>query len=261
LIGQVLAGRSEDVHVGTKIPPQNFNYTPSLGDAVEDAFPAEWIVECTERSLKNLGAEQLDLQMLHVWLDEWADRDEWKEAVTKLKQQGKVGAFGLSLVFPLTDPRVPRQAIETGLIDVCQVVYNIYQQEPERMLFPLVEQTDVGVIARCPLDEGALSGKLTPETCFPDEDWRNDYFCGDRLEECCDRASQLQWLIEEGEAASLPEAALRYVLSHPAVSTVIVGMRKLTHVQSNSAASEKGPLSRAALERLKEHAWSHNFWV
>ena len=261
LIGQVLASREEDVYVGTKIPPQNFNFAPAPGDAVEDAFPAEWIVECTEKSLRNLGVERLDLQMLHVWLDEWADRDEWKETVIELKQQGKVGAFGLSLVFPLTDAHVPHQAIDTGLVDVCQVVHNIYQQEAEDKLFPLVAQADVGVIARCPLDEGSLSGKLTPETCFPEDDWRNDYFCGDRLAECCGRASQLQWLIEDGEAASLPEAALRYVLSYPAVSTVIVGMRKLKHVRANTAAADKGPLSQAARERLKEHAWSHNFWV
>jgi aryl-alcohol dehydrogenase-like predicted oxidoreductase len=129
------------------------------------------------------------------------------------------------------------------------------------MLFPLVEQADVGVIARCPLDEGALSGKLTPETCFPDDDWRNDYFCTGRIEECCERAGELQWLIEGGEAGSLPEAALRYILSRQAVSTVIVGMRKREHVHANAAASDRGPLSDAALERLKEHAWPHNFWM
>jgi aryl-alcohol dehydrogenase-like predicted oxidoreductase len=261
LIGQVLSGRSEEVHVGTKIRPQNFNFTPGPGDAVEEAFPSDWIVECTEQSLRNLGVERLDLQMLHVWLDEWADRDEWKETVERLKQQGKIRAFGLSLVFPLTDAHIPSRGIETGLVDACQVVHNIYQQEAEDRLFPLVERANVGVIARCPLDEGALSGKLTPETCFPEGDWRNDYFQGDRLQECCERAGQLDWLVEEGETASLPEAALRYTLSHRAVSTVIVGMRKLRHVRSNVAASDNGPLSEGALKRLKEHAWHHNFWV
>ena len=261
LIGQALTGRSEKVHVATKIPPKNFNFTPGPGDAVEEAFPREWIMECTENSLTNLGVEQLDLQMFHVWLDEWADRDEWKETVEKLKQQGKVRAFGLSLVFPLTDAHIPRRAIETGLVDACQVVYNIYQQEPQDKLFPLVKQADVGVIARCPLDEGALSGKFTPETCFPEGDWRNDYFCGDRKQQVCEHAERLQWLVEQGETVSLPEAALRYTLSHPAVSTVIVGMRKLEHVRANAAASDKGPLSQEALDRIEEHAWPHNFWV
>lgn len=261
LIGQVLAARSEEVYVGTKIPPENFNFTPGPGDAVDEAFPAQWIIESTEKSLTNLGVEQLDLQLFHVWLDEWADRDEWKETVGKLKQEGKIRAFGLSLVFPLTDAHIPRRGIETGLVDACQVVHNIYQQEPEDMLFPLVERADVGVIARCPLDEGALTGRITPETCFPEDDWRNEYFCGGRLQQCCEQAEQLQWLVEQGEAASLPEAALRYVLSHPMVSTVIVGMRKLRHVRANAAASDRGPLSEGALERLKLHAWPHNFWV
>ena len=228
---------------------------------MEEAFPSDWIVECTENSLKNLDVERLDLQMFHVWLDEWADRDEWKMVVEKLKRQGKIRAFGLSLVFPLTDAYVPRRAIETGLIDACQVVYNIYQQEPEDDLFPLAEEADVGIIARCPLDEGALTGKITPDTCFPKGDWRNDYFCGDRKQEVVEHAEQLLWLIEQGEATSLPEAALRFNLSHPAVSTVIVGMRNLKHVRANVEASDKGPLSDEALKRLEEHAWPHNFWV
>jgi aryl-alcohol dehydrogenase-like predicted oxidoreductase len=261
LIGQALAGRSEEVHVGTKIPPKNFNFGPGPGDSMEGVFPSDWIVECTENSLKNLGLEQLDLQMFHVWLDEWAERDEWKETVMKLKDEGKIKAFGLSLVFPLTDAHIPRRAIETGLVDACQVVYNIYQQEPEEMLFPLVQEHDVGIIARCPLDEGALTGKIKPDTCFPEDDWRNDYFCGDRKEEVMERAEQLEWLIERGEADSLPEAALRFILSHSAVSTVIVGMRNTKHVRANAAASDKGPLSEEALERLEDHVWPHNFWV
>lgn len=261
LIGQALSGRSERVRVGTKIPPKNFNFTPGPGDTMEEAFPSDWITECTERSLQNLGVEQIDLQMLHVWLDEWADRDEWKEAVEKLKLQGKIRAFGLSLVFPLTDAHIPRRGIDTGLVDACQVVYNIYQQEPEEKLLPLAERNDIGIIARCPLDEGALSGKLTPDTCFPEDDWRNDYFCDDRIKQVCERAEQLQWLIEEVETGSLSEAALRFILSHSAVSTVVVGMRKLEHVRANAAASDKGPLSDEALERLQEHAWPHNFWI
>jgi aryl-alcohol dehydrogenase-like predicted oxidoreductase len=261
LIGQVLASRSEEVHVGTKIPPQNFNFTPAPGDAIEEVFPADWIIKSTEKSLKNLGVERLDLQMFHVWLDEWAEQDEWKKAVTKLKEQGKIRAFGASLVFPLTDAHVPRRGVDTGLFDACQVVHNIYQQEPEDELFPLVEKADVGVVARCPLDEGALTGKITPESSFPEDDWRNDYFRGDRKQQVHEHAQELQWLIDEDEAESLPEAALRYILSHPPISSVIVGMRKLRHVRANTAVSDKGPLSDEALDRLEDHAWPHNFWV
>jgi len=260
LISQVVRSRPEQVHVATKIPPKNFNFTPQPGDSIKEAFPSDWIIECTEKSLRNLGIEQLDLQQFHVWLDEWADNDEWKKAVTRLKGQGKIRAFGLSLVFPLEEHCYPQKAIHTGLVDTCNVVYNIYQQEPQAKLFPLALEENIGIIARCPLDEGALTGKITPETTFPEDDWRNDYFRGDRKREVYERARALQWLIH-GDVASLAEAALRFCLSHPAVSTVIVGMRRPEHARANASVSDKGPLPKEDLEHLKRHAWSHNFWV
>jgi len=260
LIGQALRERPERVYVATKIRPMNFNFAPKPGDSFEEAYSKEWIIECTERSLKNLGQEQLDLQMLHVWLDEWAEREAWQEAIIQLKEQGKIKDFGLSLVFPLEEAHTPRRAIATGQVAACQVVYNIYQQEPQSELFPLAEEANVGIIVRCPLDEGALTGKITPETTFPEGDWRNDYFRGDRKREVQERAEALQWLIRD-DVESLPEAALRFCLSHPAVSTAIVGMRQSRHVKANVQAVDKGPLSEQNLERLKQHAWPHNFWI
>ena len=259
LIGQALRERPERVYVATKIRPMNFNFAPKPGDSFEEAYSKEWIIECTERSLKNLGQEQLDLQMLHVWLDEWAEREAWQEAVIQLKEQGKIKDFGLSLVFPLEEAHIPRRAIATGQVAACQVVYNIYQQEPQSELFPLAEEANVGIVVRCPLDEGALTGKITPETTFPEEDWRNDYFRGDRKREVQERAEGLQWLIRD-DVESLPEAALRFCLSHPAVSTAIAGMRQSQHVKANVRAIDKGPLSEQDLERLKQHAWHHNYW-
>jgi aryl-alcohol dehydrogenase-like predicted oxidoreductase len=260
LIGQVLRERPERVSVATKIRPMNFNFAPKPGDSFEEAYSKEWIIECTERSLENLGQEQLDLQMLHVWLDEWAVHEEWQEAVSQLKEQGKIRDFGLSLVFPLEEAHIPRQAMATGQVAACQVVYNIYQQEPQEELFPLAEQANAGIIVRCPLDEGALTGKITPETTFPEGDWRNDYFRGERKREVQERAEALQWLIRD-DVESLPEAALRFCLSHPAVSTAIVGMRQARHVEANVQAVDKGPLAAEDLERLRDHAWPHNFWI
>ncbi|HSR30056.1 MAG TPA: aldo/keto reductase [Anaerolineae bacterium] len=260
LIGKVLRERQEPVRIATKIRPMNFNFAPKPGDSFEEAYTKEWIIECTEQSLANLGQEQLDMQMLHVWLDEWADREEWKEAISRLKEQGKVRAFGLSLVFPLETAHLPRQAIASGVVDFCQVVYNIYQQEPQDELFPLALRENIGIIARCPLDEGALTGKITPETTFPEDDWRNDYFRGERKLEVNKRAQALQWLIH-GDVETLAEAALRFCLSQPAVSTVIAGMRRPDHVLANVRASDKGALPAEDLKRLKDHAWPHNFWV
>lgn len=260
LVGQVVRTRQERVYVSTKVYPKNFNFVPSPGDSFKEAYPAGWLTECTESSLKNLGLEQIDLQNFHVWVDTWAEVDEWKEEVLRLKRDGKVRAFGLSLVFPMKDHHLPARAIATGLIESCQVVFNIFEQDAATKLFPLTKENNVGVVVRCPLDEGSLTGKVTPTCSFPEGDWRNDYFQGERKQEVFDRVQQLNWLLE-GDVESLPEAALRYVLSFDAVSSVIVGMRNPAHTASNMQAAEKGSLPAADIERLKEHAWPHNFWV
>lgn len=259
LIGQALREWRAPVYVATKMPPKNYTWPAAPGTPLHDTFPKEWIVECTDKSLKRLGRECIDLQQFHVWLDEWADRDEWKEAVLDLKRQGKVRAFGISLNFPL-EPDYGARAIATGLIDACQVVYNIYEQEPRRALFPLALTEQVGVIARAPLDEGALSGKITPDTVFPEKSFQAAYFRDDRRCQAWERARALEFLLH-GDVESLPEAALRFCLSDPAVSTVIVGMRTPAHAAGNVKASDKGPLPKADIDRLVAHAWPHNFWV
>ncbi|MCL4458835.1 MAG: aldo/keto reductase [Chloroflexi bacterium] len=258
LVSQVVRGRSERVYVATKMPPKNYGFPAKPGTPLKEAFPEEWIIKCTEDSLKNLNLERIDLQQFHVWLDEWADNEEWKEAVTRLKEQGKIAAVGLSLNFPLA-PGYGALAIQTGLIDTCMVVYNIYEQVPGEGLFPLALERNIGIITRCPLDEGALTGRITPDTEFPEGDWRASYFRGERKREVYEHAQALQWLVH-GDVGSLAEAALRFCLSHKAVSTVVVGMRKLEHILANVRASDKGPLPPADLARLKDHAWPHNFW-
>ncbi|MEW5961632.1 MAG: aldo/keto reductase, partial [Chloroflexota bacterium] len=175
-----------------------------------------------------------------------------------LKEQGKVKAFGLSLNYPL-EPDYGAEGIRTGLIDACQVVYNIYEQAPAEELFPLALRENIGIIAKSPLDEGALTGKITPQTVFAEGSFQDFYFKGERKREVYDRARAMDFLLH-GDSESLAEAALRFCLSQPALSTVIVGMRKPEHSRANVRASDKGPLAKGDLEKLKEHAWPHNFW-
>lgn len=259
LVGQVVRESKSKVYVTTKIPPKNYGFPPAPGTPLREAFPKEWIIACTERSLKSLGLEQIDLQQFHVWSDEWADMDEWKEAVVELKRQGKISAFGLSLNYPL-ERDYGAKAINTGLIDACEVTYNIYEQEPEEGLFPLALEKNIGILAKSPLDEGSLSGKITPESVFPEGGFLDGYFRGDRRQEVWKRAQALEFLKHDPKD-SLAEIALRFCLSHPAVTSVIAGMRKPEHVDSNAAASDKGPLPKKDLEQLKGHAWPHNFWI
>jgi aryl-alcohol dehydrogenase-like predicted oxidoreductase len=181
----------------------------------------------------------------------------WAEALLKLKDQGAVRFLGISINDH--DPGSALRAVASGLFDAVQVIYNVFDQSPEEELFAACREHGVAVIARVPFDEGGLTGKITPDTTFPKGDWRHHYFKGERKREVHERAQALEALLGQ-EAASLPELALRFCLSHDAVTTVIPGMRTVRHVDANAAAADGRRLSPALRERLKAHAWRRNFY-
>jgi len=261
IVGEVVRSRSEKIYVTSKIPPKNFVFPAKAGTPISEAYPTDWIIECTEKSLANNKLDCIDVQMFHVWINEWANCDEWKEAVRKLKEQGKIRFFGASINFPYNDSDNGIVCMDSGDFEVCEVVYNIYEQNPNKDILPAALKNNVGIIARCPLDEGALTGKITPESVFPEGTFLDTYFKGDRKKIAYEKAQALMWLVNEGHADSLAQAALRYCLSHDAVSTVIAGMRKSKYVPENCAASDAGPLSKEVVERLKAHAWDKDWWV
>jgi aryl-alcohol dehydrogenase-like predicted oxidoreductase len=143
--------------------------------------------------------------------------------------------------------------LRTGLIDAVQVIYNIFDQAPEDELFPLCRELNIGVIARVPFDEGTLTGTLTKESRWPEGDWRNTYFVPENLIPSVERADRLKPLVPAG--MTMPEMALRFILSNPDVDTVIPGMRKLHHVRANIATSDAGPLPDELLAELRKHRW------
>src|SRR4028119_172373 len=222
------------LYVATKVPPKNRKWPSKPEFKLADVFPSDYIVEYTEKSLQNLGVETIDLQQFHVWEDDWAKQDEWKEAITRLTQQGKVQAWGISV--NRWEPNNSLQTLQTGLIDSVQVIYNIFDQAPEDELFPLCRELNIGVIARVPFDEGTLTGTLTRHSRWPEGDWRNTYFVPENLAASVDRAEALRPLVPEG--MTMPELALRWILAEPTVSTIIPGMRRLEHVEANLAASD-----------------------
>jgi len=239
------------LYVATKIPPKNRKWPSKPEFELDDVFPADYIVEYTEKSLKNLGVETIDLQQFHVWEDNWAQQDEWKEAVTKLTRQGKVQAWGISV--NRWEPNNSLQTLQTGLMDAVQVIYNIFDQAPEDKLFPLCRELNIGVIARVPFDEGTLTGTMTKETSFPAGDWRASYFVAENLNASIDHADALKPLLPE--KMTLPEMALRFILSNPDVASTIPGMRKLKNVEANMSASDGKGLSAELLRELKNHRW------
>ena len=257
LVGRVARESGRRIYVATKVPPKNQLWPARPGIGIEQVFPYDYILRSAERSLKHLGMETIDLLQLHVWNPEWIARDEWRRALEELKRSGKVRMVGISINDHQPDSAL--EIIETGLIDTVQVIYNIFDQTPERNLFPLAMARNIGVIARVPLDEGSLTGKIDEHTRFAPGDFRVGYFRGDRKKQVKEHVESL--LRDLGvDPASLPEIALRFCLSHPAVSTVIPGMRSLRNAEANCAVPDKGPLPPETLAVLRRHAWDRNFY-
>lgn len=239
------------LYVATKIPPKNRIWPSKPHFSLNEVFPKEYIIEYTEKSLKNLGVETIDLQQFHVWEDGWANLDEWKEATTKLTKEGKVLAWGVSV--NRWEPDNCLETLKTNLIDAVQVIYNIFDQAPEDNLFPLCQEKDIAIIARVPFDEGTLTGTFTKETTFPADDWRSKYFVPENLQSSVEHADALKHLIPEG--MTMAEMALRFILCHPTVSTTIPGMRRIKNVMANMACSDGNGLDSSLLSELKKHRW------
>ena len=242
---------SKKLYTATKIPPKNRKWPSKPHFTLQEVFPADYIIEYTEKSLKNLGVDSIDLQQFHVWEDNWAQEDEWKEATTKLTQQGKVQAWGVSV--NRWEPDNCLETLKTGLIDAVQVIYNIFDQSPEDNLLPLCREKDIAVIARVPFDEGTLTGTFTKETTFPKDDWRATYFVKENLLSSVERADALKPLIPQG--MTMAEMAIRFILSDPDISTTIPGMRKMRNVESNMSCSDGKGLPANLLHELKDHRW------
>jgi aryl-alcohol dehydrogenase-like predicted oxidoreductase len=256
LIARAFAQTGRRGIVASKVPPKNREW-PARPVPICDTFPPDWIIACTERSLKNLNTDCLDVQQLHVWHDDWAEATDWREAVHQLKASGKIRSFGLSIND--YEPENCLKAIRTGLIDSIQVIYNLFEQAPAERLFPACREHGVGLIVRVPFDEGSLTGTLRPDTTFQKDDFRSDYFRGERLREVCERVKAFDFLIHD-TITTPAEAALKFCLSHSAVSTVIPGMRKVRHVEANVRVSDGRLLTAEELARLKPLAWRRNFY-
>jgi aryl-alcohol dehydrogenase-like predicted oxidoreductase len=257
LVGQAVKRSFSKVHVATKIPPLNRIWPASAATPISQVFPYDYVIRSTEESLRNLGVGQIYLQQFHVWTDAWTHTEEWRRAIEDLRTSGKVRYFGISISEP--DPDSALEAIRTGLVNAVQVIYNIFDQTAETNLFPLCEQMKVGVLARVPLDEGGLTGSITEQTVFAPGEFREGYFRGDRKRQVAEHVAALQQDLA-GVPGTLAEIALRFCLSHKAVTSVIPGMRRVATVESSCRASKAGPLDNETLAILKKHAWFRNFY-
>jgi aryl-alcohol dehydrogenase-like predicted oxidoreductase len=258
LVGQVVRARPEEIVVASKVPPANETWPAPKGIDPDEAFPANHVRACVEQSLDNLGLERLDLAQFHVWSDDWLGRGSWQQAIEELKREGLIGHFGVSVNDH--EPANGLQLVESGIVDTVQVIYNVFDQSPEDELLPACRRRRVGVIARVPLDEGGLTGRIGPDTEFDADDFRAAYFRDDRKAQVWERTQAI--CDDLGiERADLPEVALRFALSHPAVSTVIPGMRSVRNVERNCAVADGRGLPGEQIRRLRAHRWVRNFYA
>lgn len=261
LLGQtVRANRDKRLYTATKIPPRNKEWPARSDSTLKESYPPDHITEYVHRSLESARLESFDLIQFHTWDDGWLRDDRWFYKLDDLRGQGLLKAIGISI--NRWEAWNGVQAVRTGKIDSVQVIYNIFDQNPEDDLFPACQEMNVAVIARVPFDEGTLTGTLTKESKWPEGDWRNTYFVAENLIPSVERADALKKLLYDwnrehrGEPEiAMPEMALRFILANPTVSTIIPGMRKLSHVESNIAASNAGPLPKELYEELKKHRW------
>jgi len=252
LLGETLrANPDKTLYTATKIPPKNRTWPSQREFTLDDCFPPDYIEEYVHRSLENARVEKFNLVQFHVWEDHFVEDERWMKKVDDLRSQGLLDAIGISI--NRWEPWNGARTVESGLIDAVQVIYNIFDQNPEDALLPACEAHDVAVIARVPFDEGTLTGNITLESTWPEDDWRSSYFVPENLKSSVAHADALRPLVPGG--MSMAEMALRFILNEDRVSTIIPGMRKLKHVEANIAASDEGPLDKDLHTELKKHRW------
>lgn len=258
IVGRVVRERAGDeVLVATKVPPRNRMWPAPEGVDPAETFPGEHIRESLETSLRAGGLDCFDVLQFHVWSDDWIGRGDWLETIEALKQEGKIRLFGVSVNDHRPDTALA--LVRSGAVDTVQVIYNVFDQAPADELLPACAEHGVGVIVRVPLDEGGLTGRITADTTFPEGDWRRRYFRDDRPAQVERRVDAI--VSDLGIAPDeIAEYALRFVLSSPAVSTVIPGMRSVRNVERNTAVSDGVPLDASRLDVLARHRWQRNFY-
>lgn len=246
ILGRVIGAR-DDVLIATKVG------RPELDDPA--TYSWESVRRRCEASLQRLRREVIDLYQLHTPpTDVLADDEAW-ESLRRLRNEGKVRAFGASV-----------ESAEQGLIAIergaqtLQVIFNVFRQNHVNELFPVALERRVGILARIPLASGLLTGKFTKSSTFSPDDHRSfnregaafnvgETFAGLPFDAGVDLANELRW-IADGRG-SMARAAVRFVLDHDAVSSVIPGSKQTEQVEENLGGAEVAPFSEEELARLR----------
>ncbi len=261
VIGKALKGKAARVTVATKTPPLPGPWPPSPWCRLEDRYPESYLVANVEERLRNLQVDRIDLLQLHTWTRAWNENPKPFEVLARLKREGKIGLVGICT--PEQDQNSVVDLMKMGLVDVVQVIFNLFDQEAAAEILPLAKKTGTGVLVRVPLDEGSLAGKYTPHHQFGSDDFRHKYFEGDRLARTIARTEAIKADIAEANLGSewtLPKVALRYAMDQEGVTAIIPGMRNTDQVQANFQVAQLGPLPELLMKRLRRHNWLRGVW-
>lgn len=257
IISEVLKERKEEVIVATKIPPSDGPWPPSPYCKMEDRYSEEYIRTTVDTCRKNLDTDCIDILQLHTWTRAWNSNPKPLEILQKLKAEGIIKNIGIST--PEQDQNSLIQLMKDGYLDTVQVIYNIFEQEPAAEFLPVALKNNVGVIVRVAYDEGILTGKYKADDLFPKDDFRSKYFEGDRMYRAVKRVDKIKSELE-GVGYNMPQAALKFVLAHPAVSTIITGIRNENQAMLNIATSDLSDMQDDLVIKLQKHNWLRSFW-
>lgn len=257
VVAEFVRSHGKPAVICTKVPPLPGPWPPSPYCDIEERFPAGYLSRNIEQRKKNLRTGKIDVLLLHTWTRAWNSTPAALETLRRHQQNGDVGLIGVST--PEHDQNSVIELMRRGIIDVAEVVYNLFEQEPVAELLPVAEETGTGVIVRAALDESALTGKYEGDETFAPEDFRSRYFAGDRLTRTVDRANAIKEDLR-GSRYSLLQMAIKFPLLHPAVSSVLVGMRNERQALENCAVSDLPDPDRDLVQKLHRHNWRRGFW-
>ncbi len=238
LLGQALRGCRSEVIIATKAGGDFYHGTPRMN------FNSDYLEFALGKSCERLGTDYVDLYQLHNPPVQLIKDDRIFKILDRLKASGKIRHYGISI----HDPQEGLLAMRAGELGAIQVAFNILRQEAKNQLFREATKNNVGIIAREPLANGFLGGKLKAESTFPKGDIRHN-FPPDYISQLTLAADQLRFL--ESNTRTLAQAALRFILDHKDISTVIPGAKTPDQVDEDFASSESPQLTGEELLRIK----------
>ena len=255
----VKSWKGNKIYIATKTRPIIWPSPDDNEPQMRGRFPECYLRDNIEKSLKRLQVERIDLFQLHSFMPSAMVELDWLETLMKLRREGKIDRLGVSL----RDNR-PQEGVElvgAGMVDSVQVIFNMFEQRPAAKLFHEGGRTNTAFIARVPLDSGSLVGNWTKDSYVKFEPGSQPFkmFHGERFGETLARTQRLKDLCKP-YYATLAEAAMRYVMSAPQLSTLIPGMKNPQEVDMNIAYSDGGSFPTELKEQLPPHIWIRDYY-